>query len=187
MVRYFVPAQSLLLCGLASAWPAQSWIGRAVTLNLIGTSLVLVVSIWPRLDPPRNVEGVRGAVAWVNSQRDTNDVVLVQRPFLYVPWRYYDRTAAAYLTDAAASRLTHYEGLPLLEPHERQGGDARARTASSVWFVRESYSHAEMPFAGDRSRWTRRETRTFLEAFFWQSPIVVEHWVRHDPHSQNAN
>jgi hypothetical protein len=109
ILRYFVPAQALLLCGLASAWPAQSWIGRAITLNLVATSLVLVAGLWPRLDPPPNVEGIRGAVAWVESQRDSNDVVLVQRPFLYLPWRYYDRTASTYLTGAAVSRLTHYE------------------------------------------------------------------------------
>jgi hypothetical protein len=177
VLRYFVPAQALLLCGLAAAWPAQSWIGRAVTLNLVATSLVLVAGLWPRLDPPPNVEGIRGAVAWVDSQRQSNDVVLVQRPFLYLPWRYYDRRSASYLTDAAVSRLTHYEGLPLLEPHERVGGDAPARVASSVWFIREAYSHAEVP-SDDMAHWKRRESRRFLEAFSWQSPIVVEHWVR---------
>ncbi len=175
MPRYLAPAHAILLCGLATAWPRR-FPTAALAIPAVACLAALLLDLWPHLVPPNSRPGLRGAVAWVVQQRRSEDIVLIESPLLYVPWRYYDRTGMLFLTDAGSSRLKHYEGKPLLEPEEQQSGDARVRPGQSVWFVFDVRTDA-VGGTADKSRWEFVSRHQFLDAFSWQGPVIVEHRI----------
>jgi hypothetical protein len=174
MPRYFVPAHALLLCGVAATLAAQQITGRLLCLLFFVILSTMVANLWLHLVPV-SPSGLRAAVSWVHQNRSSNDVVLVGHSVLYLPWRYYDPVGQVYLTVDGTTRMRHYDGTPLFTPTERQPGENVARMAPVVWMVDGPASAATTDDMSE-AKWRLVETRTFQEAFHWQSPISVKRY-----------
>ena len=115
-----------------------------------------------------------------SANRDTTRIQsALALPFLFLPWRYYDRHGSAFLSEEGVHRIKHYEGTPLLTDSERNVAKAPSRYESAVWFVGER-RRLSLPMQANGTDWHCTQERDFLDAFHWQPMIVIERWERHD-------
>lgn len=177
MPRYLAPAHALLVCGVAAAWPVRLFWGRLAALSPIAALALALLFLWPNLVPPPTHTGLRSTVAWVSFYRQPGDVVLVDRPFLYLPFRFYDRQGLVFLTAEATQGIKHYEGGPLLTVEERQDPSDRAQMGVGLWFVHDQISRSRLP-SRNEDAWKQTHHQEFIEAFSWHPRIVVERWER---------
>lgn len=131
--RYLTPAFAVLCCAMALAAPLRDWLGRVVASMFVVILVFLHVEFWPRYLPPADAQDLRDAVAWLRERRKPDEPLVMNSPFLYLPWRYYDRGNNMYLAAYPTwEDVPHYLGKALLKPSDIWDGTILKR-CKAVW------------------------------------------------------